>query len=148
MIRTQFHTISILFLLSIAGGLVGCRRPAEKPTDVALAGVWRLEEKSVPLAVRRIGRAPKDSKIVFMPDGRLLAVDMPMEDPFQKPKYRLFTGEGRWRLEDQNGWMLTLTIERGGYPLFFGDGGGSPKVAYTFVDGPDSGERWTWRKEK
>lgn len=125
------RTFALLFVL-VTGSFSGCSRSPQKPAESAVAGTWVLQAKSSPSIVKRMGRAPKDSRIVFTADGRFTAVDLPMEDAFQNPKYRFFTGEGRWRLEQQNGWMLSLTVDHGGYPLFFADGGGFPKVVYTF----------------
>lgn len=82
--RWTFALLSVL----VAGSFSGCSRSPQKPAESAVAGTWVLQAKSSPSIVKRMGREPKDSRIVF-------------------------TGEGRWRLEDQNGWMLSLTIDRG-----------------------------------
>ncbi len=134
-------------LLPGAVGLSACsRRMDPKPSAAALAGTWTLDAASLPSVKRWTGKAPENSKIVIFEDGRLQAVQLPIEK-FNDSGYRYFNGEGSWMLwPDQRHWMLDLGLRDGLYPVYLATGSATPTSFYSIVDGPDSGERWVWTK--
>lgn len=121
-----------------------------KPSMASFVGRWKLEATSFPSIEHRMGKKPADSYLDIAQDGRLAAVNMPIENPFLKPEFQMLSGLGAWKVELNQDWVLTVIIMRGGgrdgYSLDIEWEGENPAALVYSVNDPDSNERWVWRK--
>ena len=117
-----------------------------KPNREAFIGRWRLESDSFPSVFSRTGKSPFISEIFLGQDGRFKASDMPMENHFKEPLFSLVSTEGEWELERQQAWVLSLVVNRGGYPLRIESKNGEVVALSYAVSDPDSSEHWIWKK--
>lgn len=62
-----------------------------KPTPAVFVGRWKLEAESLPSVEKRMGQQVTDSYLDLAADGRLAAVNMPVEDLFLKPRFQLLS---------------------------------------------------------
>ena len=129
--------------------LTACgRAKIPTPDEAGFVGPWTLAQESYPSVERRAGRKPGGPSLKLEADGTARFVEMPVEDPFTRPEYRLESGSGTWRLSLQQRWMLTVTIPDRKFSVSYHIvmEGAAPAALYHPVHEPDSQERWTWRK--
>jgi hypothetical protein len=118
-----------------------------KPAETAFVGRWELETASLPSVTNRTGKTLIRAQLTLTPDGRFTATDLPIEDGFSNPKWRLKSGEGHWELYRNQYWVVSLGFADGfSTPLDIRAKNGN-LIALTYsVGDPDSNERWIWRR--
>lgn len=123
-------------------------KPMDRPDEPSFYGRWILDAASIPSAKKRTGKTPADAQLVFSPDGRIAVKDMPYQEGSSRlPEFALVTGQGRWELELQQDWVISVFLdERRSVVLFIDSKDGRPDMLTYGVGDPDSSERWIWRR--
>ena len=126
---------------------VGLRVVTDAPAAQSFVGSWELVESSFESVKTRTGNKKCNPLFTLLPNGRFVAEDIPIEDNFESPRWRLQSGEGQWEVAEQQSWVLKLMFDGGfGVPWGMYTGSGDRFLFAYSIGDPDSNERWIFRK--